>query len=163
MIFDPGNLSAIGFVKRPHGYQGKLKVVLYQELNISQKEPVFFEFQGKPVPFFLDQIEGNSTELVLSIDEIDSEEKANLYKGKEVFIQSETTPTIPTMEGWELWSDSNLIGPIVDWIDREAQPLLEVSYMDRSVLIPFTEDWLIESDPISKKLVMNLPEGLLDL
>lgn len=163
MVFDPGNLLAIGFVKRPHGFKGKVRIILYEEYELNNKEPAFFEFQGKPVPFFIDSIEGDSAEPVVLFDEFDSEEDALTLKGREIFIKTDKKKQNKGLSGWNLLFQNNLIGSVLSVIDREQQPLLEVEYQDRKILIPLVDDWVISMNENQQIIEMDFPSELLEL
>ena len=55
------------------------------------------------------------------------------------------------------------IGKVVKVEDYGAAPLLVVKEQDKEHLIPLTQDICPEVDTANKKIVVNLPEGLLDL
>jgi len=52
-----------------------------------------------------------------------------------------------------------VLGCVTGWLEAGSAPLLEVG----SLLIPFATAICVEIDPIARKIVVDLPEGLKDL
>lgn len=68
------------------------------------------------------------------------------------------------LEGCEVVTiEGEQIGKVVKVEDYGAAPLLVVKEQDKEHLIPLTQDICPEVDTANKKIVVNLPEGLLDL
>ena len=60
--------------------------------------------------------------------------------------------------------ESILLGPISDIISNNGQWLLNIVYLNKkNVLIPFHEDFIISIDKRKKIVVMDIPEGLLEI
>jgi 16S rRNA processing protein RimM len=60
--------------------------------------------------------------------------------------------------------ESILIGPILEIISNNGQWLLNIdSPGNKNILIPFHEDFIISIDKRKKTVVMDIPEGLLDI
>lgn len=57
----------------------------------------------------------------------------------------------------------NVIGPVIGWQNFGAAPLLEVSYQGRDVLVPLVDAICPVVDLSGKRILVELPEGLLDL
>ncbi|HEX4947246.1 MAG TPA: ribosome maturation factor RimM [Blastocatellia bacterium] len=60
-------------------------------------------------------------------------------------------------------TDGQSLGTVVKVDDYGAAPLLVVSHQGRDILIPLTLDICPDIDIDNKKIVVNPPEGLLDL
>lgn len=55
------------------------------------------------------------------------------------------------------------IGPVTGWQHFGASPLLEVEHAGRTVLVPFVDAICQVVDLENRKILVELPEGLLDL
>jgi len=55
------------------------------------------------------------------------------------------------------------IGKIVSINDNSAQPLFEIKKGDIEILVPMIDDFIVQVDRENKKIVLNTPEGLVDL
>lgn len=109
--------------------------------------------------------------MILKFEGVDSIEQAELLAGLEV--------QIPTEERAELDQDtfyvSDLTGCAVVAGEREAgivadvqfgageAPLLIVREGEREHMVPFAGAYVVEVDTSAKRIVMNLPEGMLEL
>ncbi|MBK7854619.1 MAG: hypothetical protein IPJ79_06625 [Bacteroidetes bacterium] len=62
-------------------------------------------------------------------------------------------------------SDVNfgLIGTVKDMIEMPAQPLAQIFVNEKEVLLPINKDFVVEFNKQEKKLIMKLPEGLLEI
>ena len=54
-------------------------------------------------------------------------------------------------------------GEVKEVIEQRPGYLLKVESREREILIPFVEEWLVRIDIDAKELVLNLPDGLVDL
>jgi 16S rRNA processing protein RimM len=60
--------------------------------------------------------------------------------------------------------DHTLLGPVSDIISNNGQWLLNVSALNKkNLLIPFHEDFIISIDKKKKCVIMDIPEGLLEI
>ncbi|MCB9246585.1 MAG: hypothetical protein H6606_09165 [Flavobacteriales bacterium] len=165
MIFNAGRLQPLGFVRKLHGFNGGLKAVAQSNALLNIKEPVFFLFDGKPVPFFISALEGNEDEPILFLEEINSEEKAKIFLGKEYFQQGDPEQQFSTDQliGWSILDKGHAVGKVLGIIPRPHQLLLEVSRNEGTVLIPLAEEWIVEIDEENATLNLDLPEGILEI
>jgi len=161
MIFSAGDLVEVGKILKTHGYEGKLRIDLDNHIDI--KEPLFLMFHQKPVPFFIQE---NSSRNIVSLDFVDTLEKAQELIGKTIYAPA-TGEEIESDQGilsYKVYdSDERLIGVIIDTIESHAQDVIVVQSDDKEVMIPFVEEFIIEFNPDKKRIIMELPEGLLDL
>jgi 16S rRNA processing protein RimM len=55
------------------------------------------------------------------------------------------------------------IGKIVSINDSSAQPLFEIMKDETEILIPMIDAFIVQIDRANKKVVLDTPEGLVDL
>jgi 16S rRNA processing protein RimM len=164
MIFQPKNLQAVGFVKKTHGFEGKFRFVLYENVDLNQKEPLFRIIEGQAVPFFIEQIEGHGAELIVKIEDTDSESEAQNWKGVELFVEnSEVAEEDNSFVGWQIDLGNDQIATITEIVERPIQALLKISLNEVEHLVPLVEDWIEAIKEEEQIIVMNIPDGLLDL
>jgi 16S rRNA processing protein RimM len=120
-------------------------------------------FHQKAVPFFIQE---NSSRNIVSLDFVDTLEKAQELIRKTIYAPA-TGEEIESDQGilsYKVYdSDERLIGVIIDTIESHAQDVIVVQSDDKEVMIPFVEEFIIEFNPDKKRIIMELPEGLLDL
>jgi 16S rRNA processing protein RimM len=54
-------------------------------------------------------------------------------------------------------------GEITDFYDNEANPLIEITVADETFLVPAVEEFFTHIDFESRRVVLTLPEGLLEV
>jgi 16S rRNA processing protein RimM len=100
-----------------------------------------------------------------------SREDAELLKGRYLLTELES---LPPLEGGELFyhqllgmevvtREGRLLGEIVEVYELRPAHLLEVHGPAGEVMIPFLKDIVVETDPEARRMVIDPPEGLLDL
>ena len=139
--------------------------------DIDLEEPVFIEYDGLPVPFFIMSLipRGNSKALV-RLSDIRSYEEAEEIVGKAVYASEDSLGEEEPDEedpaglvGWTLLhADGRTAGIITDFEDIPGNPCLYVESPDgQTAMVPLHEDLIRELDPEREILVMDLPDGLL--
>ena len=168
------NNILLGRITKASGYEGAVAVKLEKIFteNIPQMESVFLEIEGRPVPFFISDIEYSGADILkLSFDGYNSSGKISEFIGSRIFLTNNMPGNIDqksddqTLIGYTVYTqEGNIIGPVSDIISNNGQWLLNIISSDRkSILIPFHEDFIISIDKRKKKVVMDIPEGLLDI
>ncbi len=163
MFFDPGRLRAIGFIRKAHGFDGEIKLIIEDQETINKEEPVFLKPGGKPVPFFITQFRGNHPECIVRIEGIDADAIPR-YQGMAIYQTGESTADSDwDINGYSLFNGDVLVGEVLDVLERNMQDLLEVQVDDQTILVPLVEDLIREVDHDEKRIFMDLPDGLLEL
>jgi 16S rRNA processing protein RimM len=168
------NNILLGRITKVSGYEGAVAVKLEKIFteNIPQMESVFLEIEGRPVPFFISELEYSGADILkLRFEGYDSVEKISEFTGCRIFLTNEIVdennekPDTELLIDYEVYTkESGLIGPISEVISNNGQWLLNiVSPKKKNVLIPFHEDLIISIDKRKKVVVMDIPEGLLEI
>jgi len=148
-------------ILKSNGTQGDLLIGLLDVSieEISTNEPVFVIFDGLPVPFFVESItQRGNTRAIVHLTDIDSLQDAEEVVGREILLDAEfEEESEEDFTGWTLYDKDRLVGTISGLEDIPGNPCLEVA----GALVPLHEDFILEADPEQKRLVMDLPEGLL--
>jgi 16S rRNA processing protein RimM len=164
----------LGRITKVSGYEGAVAVKLEKIFteNIPQMESVFLEIEGRQVPFFISDLEYSGADILkLSFDGYNSSKKISEFIGCRIFLTNEIPDNIDqksdnqTLIGYTIFTqEGSLIGPVSDIISNNGQWLLNILSSDRkSILIPFHEDFIISIDKKKRKVMMDIPEGLLDI
>lgn len=162
-----------GYVKKTHGVQGGLHLILDESLDeiIEELEFVFFEIDGLPVPFFIEEISSLGTGFAnVQFKHIENKEKAQNYVGFKIMVDkseiadSSDLVSIGLLKGFTL-IDTQLgeIGEIQDVNDFGGNIVFTLNYENQEVMIPFNEELLVNFSPEKSTITLNCPEGLFDL
>jgi 16S rRNA processing protein RimM len=137
--------------------------------KIKEMESVFVEIDGRPVPFFFEYVNNTSPNtLVAKFDYYDSDSSVAEFVSCRVFSDNETLITysdskLPIyLNGYLLLdSDRREIGEIHKVLSFPRQVMLELrNARSEEILIPYSEDMILEVDDLNKILVLDLPEGI---
>lgn len=172
-------ISAIGKLQKTHALKGELNVLLDIEPEYLQEgNPAIIDIDGIYVPFYAESIrpKGNFSYLV-KFQGIDSEFEARKFVNKVVFAlrdklkdfisenYDEDFELLDELIGYEIEdTEFGKIGKVVD-IDTntENQLFIVETPSGKTIFIPLAEDFILEMDRSEKKILMDLPQGLLDL
>lgn len=176
-MIDKKELIEIGKFFKTHALKGELNT----QLDISpdffeEGNPLIVEYDGIPVPFFISTIrpKGKSTYLI-KIDGVDSETEARVFVNKIIyaikteainFMEELDIPIPNEFDGYEIIDSEsgNKIGKVVDLDDSTQNVLFIVEdELGDTVMIPASDDFIIEIDDENKKITMKLPEGLVEI
>jgi 16S rRNA processing protein RimM len=164
----------VGGIIRPHALLGELLVFLDVDnpADYLDIETIFVEKNGQLVPYFVEalHLQPNGRAL-LSLDGIDTIEAAKSLVGLSLFLPDSYLPALDDDEfyiheliGFEL-TDQHLgrIGTVENIYELPTQNALVLTYQGKEVLVLMQSEWIVEFDKAKKTLLMNLPEGLLDV
>ena len=170
-------LIAIGRYNKPHGVAGEISATIDVDLDTLQGlSCLVTDIDGIFVPFFVNTIRPKSVDTVLlTIDGIENEKEAARLVNRDIYAlkrdyQQESIDAdadgypLDFFIGFELRdSDGSRVGEITD-VDEQTENAIFVVDRDGSeIMVPATDDLIVEFDVDNKLMVMDLPEGLLDL
>lgn len=162
----------LGKFGKTHGLQGE--VILHLDVDdpsyYETLDALFLEQQGTLVPFFVERLTRNGSQLRLKLEEVNDVGTARTLAGQTALLPLSALPPLDEgevflhdMVGFTLYEmEQGEIGTITGVYDLPQNPLLVVDYNGREVLLPLQDDFLEEINPQKKQVRMQLPEGLLD-
>jgi 16S rRNA processing protein RimM len=139
--------------------------------NIPEMESVFIEINGSPVPFFIAEsdLQGNDL-LCLKLEDYDTADKINEFKGCRVFLTSGDTvkphnDSYEELTGFSVFDENeDKIGTVSSIIQNPHQWLLNIlSINNKEILLPVHEDLILGIDYEKKIIMVKIPEGLLEI
>ncbi|MCZ8168613.1 16S rRNA processing protein RimM [Flavobacterium fontis] len=164
----------LGKIAKKFSFKGE--VLLYLDTDqpelYENMESVFVDLGKNLVPFFIETAQLHKGDFLrVKFEDVDSEAEADEILGSEVYLP---LSALPPLEGNQFYfheiigfavEDQRLgpIGEIVGVNDTTAQPLFEIEWNTRQILVPMIDDFIIEVNRVQKKIVLNTPEGLVDL
>lgn len=168
------DLVEIGYIQKPHGYKGEVKVKFYDDIAIEPDEidAIYIQKDEGPIPYFIETFEfiGPQNALI-KFEEFDSKESALLFKSGKLLLPEDKIELLSDSE-----NESNQyigftikdvkqgdIGVVKDVYAFPHQDLLAIDYHNKEVLIPFIDELIEEIKPEQHIIIFNLPEGFLDI
>lgn len=160
---------------RPHGISGAFRFQLTRVLKSKKKLPPHFYIQtkGKYIPFFVASITLNDMDSgLLNLEEITNPETAKLYSGSQLFLLEKDVKTFfkedaeenEFLIGYTIVDETEgRIGVITELLDTPAQVLATVKGEGKEFTIPLVHELIVEINKRKKEVVMNLPQGLLEI
>lgn len=163
----------IGYITKTKGLKGEVQLYFefdaYEDLDL---DVVFADMNGKMVPFFVEshKLYPNSTGLFY-FDDIDHIDKAQVLVKKKIYLPLTKMPerdeddfTYNDLKGY-IVSDQTKgeLGEIIAVNEYPQQFVATLVYQEKEILFPLNEDMINEIDEEEKTLLVDLPEGLLDL
>ena len=170
----------IGVVNKTHHLQGA--VIIATDNNLIEKyskEPLFLLLDGAPVPFFISNNgEGlkirNHNSYIVKFDYVDNIAQSNSILGAELLILR-TTITEEDLEEAEEFDIYDLIdytvidtttdtqGIVTDAADYSGNIVLTIEIFNTEVLLPLSEEFIIDIDYDKETIYTIIPQGLLNL
>ena len=170
-------LIAIGHYNKPHGVNGEISATVFVDIDVLRDlSCVVTEIDGIFVPFFINSLRPKTAETVLfCIDGINTEKQAARMVNRDIYAlkrdydqQAEDADAdgypLDYFIGFEL-QDSNgkRVGDIVEVNEQTENALFIVEDNEQEFMVPATDELIVEFDTEKKVMVMELPQGLLEL
>jgi 16S rRNA processing protein RimM len=164
----------LGKIAKKFSFKGE--VLVYLETDepelYENMESVFVEFNNNLVPFFIESSSLHKNDFLrVHFEDIDNEEEADNIIGCAIYLPLSMLPKLTGNKfyfheviGFEIEDKRiGVFGKIVSINDVSAQPLFEVLNGNVELLIPMIDHFLVEIDRKNKKVIMDLPEGLVEM
>lgn len=161
----------IGKIGKPHGIKGELQMQIEDDVfDVVDADYLVLSIDGIMVPFFIEEYRFRSDESVLmKFCDIDTQERARELTGVEVFFpyslaEQDDSGDVSTARivGFSIINaaDGKVAGRIASVDDTTVNTLF---VLDNDLLIPATDDMVKEINTENRTIIMELPEGILDL
>ncbi len=163
----------IAKILKSNGTDGGLLIGV-RDIEVGQidlQEPVFIEFDGLPVPFFIQDIHQRGTsKAIIHLNDIVNLEDAEEVVGRAIYIEGEWEEEEEMdFTGWTLLNRGERVGVVTGmepipgnlciYIRRDADG--SHSGLDPEPLVPLHPDLIISADADSRTLDLDLPDGLI--
>lgn len=166
------DLVPIGHLQKPHGTKGELRLQIEDAYWKDAKgAAVFFvEQQGQKLPYFKIKIRTGNINTI-QLEGVENREAAKVLSSSPLFLRAEdiSTPIVQNTayDGYANFQliDQNFgeIGTIIEVLELPQQQMALVQYQGREIMIPMNDTFILKIEPLKRKILVELPEGLLDL
>ena len=170
-------LIAIGRYNKPHGVAGEISATVDVDIDVLQAlSCLISDVDGIYVPFFVDACRPKAAETVLlTLDGIDNEREASRLVNHDIYAlknefrhESEDADAdgypLDFFIGFELRDvDGTRLGDIVDVNEQTENAIFIIDRDGSELMVPASDDLIVEFDLDKKLMVMDVPEGILDM
>lgn len=167
------DLFYFGKVLRPKGYHGEIKMTLDVDdpSKYSTLDAMVIERKRQLIPFIIEQFQLEGNKATVKLESIDDEPAAESIAGCSVFLPVSILPELKgnkfyyhEVEGFSV-SDlrSGKKGRLSRIIDLPSNPLFEIDFNGKEVLVPINDDIIRKVDRKNKNIDIEVPEGLLEI
>ena len=169
------DIIEVGYVSKTHGLSGNLEVVVtvdwLDELGV---DFIFIDIDGCYIPFYIAEERTKNSGRLLKLDNIDTKEEAERLIGATVYLSRDdfdddmlAEAEGVDYEGYTIYdADGEKIG-VIDYVDYNTENVLfcldATDSAGFQIMIPAVDDFIVEIDDEKQTIVMNIPDGLLDL
>ena len=170
-------LIAIGHYNKTHGVAGEISATIDVDIDVVRElSCLVSDMDGIFVPFYVNACRPKTSETVLlTIDGVSDEQEASrlvnhdIYALKREFrLESEEADAdgypLDFFIGYELRdADGTRVGTIAGVDDSTENAIFIVERDDEEIMVPANDELIVEFDLDKNLMVMDLPQGLLDL
>lgn len=164
----------LGKIVKKYSFKGEVLVKLdTDEPEIYENlESVFVDLRGNLVPFFIQTAQLHKSELLrIKFEDVDNEDDADAILKSDLYLPLEFLPKLEDDKfyyheiiGFTV-EDVNYgkVGVITGINDTTAQAIFEIDSNGIEILIPMNDHFILKVDKQNKAIIVETPEGLIDL
>ena len=163
----------IGKLIAVHGLKGELllKHSFGKKTSLKGLQAIFIEEKKDSfIPWFMESAKiKNEEETYIKLEAIDTREAAARLMQKEIWLPEAdfkkfAAKSAPAgLLGYTIVNEMEIIGEILEVIEQPHQLLCRLEIKGKEVLIPVNENTLKKIDHKKKQVMVQLPDGLLDI
>lgn len=164
----------IGVFNKPHGVQGELSFTFTDDIfDRVDCDYLICLLDGIFVPFFIEEYRFRSdTTALMKLDGIDTAEKARMFTNVEVYFPTKFVDEAAESEhlSWNYFVGFRVkdkkhgeLGTVVEVDDSTVNTLFVIDHDGEELLIPAQEEFIVKMDNKKKLMIVDLPEGLVNL
>lgn len=164
----------LGKIVKKYSFKGEVlaKLDTDQPELYENLDSILIDLRNNLIPFFIEDSQLHKSELLrIKFEDIDTEQDANSILKSELYLPLEF---LPKLEGDKFYfhevigftiDDVNFgkVGTIKGVNDNTAQALFKVDRDGIEILIPINDELIKKVDRKNKNILVETPEGLIDL
>jgi len=179
-MIEKKEITQIGKFRKTHALKGELNATLDVDTDfLSPGDPIIVELDGIYIPFYVKSIRPKGAfGVLIRIDNVETEECARKFVNKDIYAQKDKVRKFEAGEdddaegfyaddlvGFYVYDESGAILGKIESVDTStANVLLEIRAKDdSSIMLPLADDLIIDLRQEDNAIVMDIPEGILNL
>lgn len=162
---------SIGQIVNTHGFRGEVKIYpLTVDMSRFEKlKEVYMEENNELVKYKVESIKFLRSTVAVKLKGIDSEEAANKLKGSYIKVDRKSAVKLPKdtyficdLIDSEVYDEKGqLLGTVKDVLQTGSNDVYVVQSTGKDILIPALKDVVKKVDLTNKKIMVEMPEGLI--
>lgn len=164
----------LGKIVKKYSYKGEVlaKLDTDQPELYEHLDAIFVQVRRSLIPFFIERSQLHKSDLLrIKFEDVNTEEAADQLIKSELYLPLELLPKLEDDKfyfheviGFTI-SDTNFgeIGTISSINDQTAQALFVIDRDGVEILIPMNDEFIKEVNKPEKKIIVQVPDGLIDL
>ena len=164
----------LGKIVKKYSFKGELlaKLDTDEPALYDNLDAIFIDLRGNLVPFFVVSSQLHKSNLLrLKFEDVNTEADADALMKTEMYLPMDL---LPKLEGDKFYfhevigftindQDFGEVGILQGINDSTAQSLFEIDRDGIEILIPMNDEFIVKVDRKNKTILLNTPEGLIDL
>jgi len=158
---------------KPHGLKGDVTISLDADapLDFSSIESVFLEIENRYVPFFIESISLRGEKAFVKFEDVRDPESAKKISKHSIYLPKSSRPKSGKGEfyddeviGFDIVDEiAGPLGKITGIIQTGLNKLFIVDHLSKEILIPVNSPLVVSVHKSKRKIIVNLPEGFLEI
>ena len=173
-LMDINECFYVGKIVKKYSFKGELlaKLDTDEPEQFENLDSILVNLRGNLVPFFIESSQLHKSELLrIKFEDVDTEDDADSLIKSELYLPLSFLPELEEDKfyyheiiGFKV-EDKNYgnVGIISGVNDSTAQALFEIDRNGTEILIPMNDEFIIKVDKPNKTIIVETPEGLIDL
>ena len=160
----------IGRLGKAHGVKGEVSFQFDDDIfDTADADYLILDIDGILVPFFLEEYRFRNDSLALvKFCDVDTQQRASELTGCDVYFprsvadEDGDAPSLAMLVGFSIVdaSDGKVVGKIAVIDDSTQNVLFE---LEDGTLIPASDELITNIDTNRQQIIMNIPQGLLEI
>lgn len=173
-LMDINECFYVGKIVKKYSFKGEIlaKLDTDEPEQFENLDSILVNLRGNLVPFFIESSQLHKSELLrIKFEDVDTEDDADSLIKSELYLPLSFLPELEDDKfyyheiiGFKV-EDKNYgnVGIISGVNDSTAQALFEIDRNGTEILIPMNDEFIIKVDKPNKTIIVETPEGLIDL
>lgn len=156
----------VGEIVNTHGIKGELRIVsdFKYKSNVFKKGNKLYLGKRKQEVIINTYRKHKNFDMV-TFEDVNDINEAIVFKGDDVFVARADLKIDGYVDediiGLDVYNNDSFLGK-VDTIIKNKQEILVVKNLDKSFMVPFVDEFVINIDLENKRMYINVIEGLID-
>ncbi len=170
---DKDQYFRLGKVIKTHGYKGEVVLLLETDNPdaYAGMDMIFINMDASLVPWFIEDIRINDKMALVKLEDVSDPEQARTFMKKEVYLPLDQLDPLGGTEfyfheivGYQVRDKVHgEIGRVEEILERPEQELIRILKGEKEILVPLTDEMILDVDRKNKILLLDTPSGLIDL